>query len=192
MTIEDIRKSVNQFLITLLKEDLIKITNLDEKTKKIFANSRKRHDLGLSIFKKIVDADKNSQILTDDEFSLFIFKYVLSSLNEEIELVKIVLKAILNSDKITLNERTTYGDLLTQCFDKLHYDKNRSFMRDVFLLDLRNAYTHLDYEINGNVFSYHKSNGDLITFTTDELKNIQREYIETTTTMLDFLKNYLK
>ena len=191
MTLEDIRKSVNEFMNSLLEKNLIKITGFDEKTKKIIANSGKRHDLGLSVFKKIIVADENSQILTDDEFSLFIFKYVLSSLNESIELIKIVLRAVLNSDEITSNEKTTYGELLAQCFDKLHYDKIRPYMRDVFLIDLRNAFTHLEYEINGNVFSYHKQNGDLITFNTEELKNIQREYIETTETMLAFLENYL-
>jgi len=191
VTLEDIRKAVNGFMNALLEKNLIKITNFDEKTKKILANSRKRHDLGLSVFKKIIDADKNSQILTDDEYSLFTFKYVLSSLNETIELVKIILKAILNSDKIIFKEKTTYGDLLAKCFDKLHYDKIRPYMRDVFLIDLRNAYTHLEYEINGNVFSYHKQNGDLVIFSTEELKNIQREYIETTETMLAFLENYL-
>ena len=44
---------------------------------------------------------------------------------------------------------------------------------------------------DGNVFSYHKQNGDLVTFNNEELKNIQLEYIETTETMLAFLKNYL-
>ena len=191
MTLENIRKAVNDFMNALLEENLIKITNFDEKTIKIIANSRIRHDLGLSVFKKIIDADKNSRILTDDEFSLFIFKYVLSSLNESIELVKIVLRAILNSEKIAFNEKTPYGDLLAKCFDKLHYDKIRPYMRDVFLIDLRNAFTHLEYEINGNVFSYHKQNGDLVTFNNEELKNIQLEYIETTETMFAFLKNYL-
>ncbi len=190
MNIENIRKNVDQFMNLLAKEGLIKVTGFDEKTKMIQVNSNKRHELGLSSFKKIIDADKKYKIFTDDEFSLLIFKFALSNLNEEFELVKIVLKAILNSDEISFNERTTYGDLLGKCFDKLHYDKIRPYMRDVFLIDLRNAFTHLKYEINGNVFSYHNLNGDLVKFNDEELKNISREYIETTTTMLAFLENH--
>jgi len=190
MNIENIRKNVNQFMNLLAEEGLIKVTGFDEKIKMIQANSNKRHELGVSSFKKIIDADEKSKILTDDEFSLLIFKFALSNLNEEFELVKIVLKAILNSDEIRFNERTTYGDLLGKCFDKLHYDKIRPIMRDIFQLDLRNAYTHLDYEINENIFSYHKMNGELVEVNTNEINGIYREFTETTETMVDFLNNY--
>ena len=188
-TLESIRKNVNQFMNSLLEQDFIKITKFSDKEKKIIANSHKRHDLGLSIFKKIIEADKNNQILTDDEFSIFTFKYVITNLNEEIELVKIILKAILNSDKINTDNNITYGILLGRCFDKLHYDDEHiAYMKDVFLLEFRNAYTHLEYEINGNEFSYKDSSGALVKFDLEGLRLIHRRYIETTETMMYFLK----
>jgi len=189
--LEDIRKNVNQFINSLLEKDFIKITNVSDKEKKIMANSSKRHNLGSSMFEKIIKADKKHQILTDDEFSIFAFKYVITNLNEDIELVKIILKSILDTDKINFDDNTTYGRLLGLCFDQLHYEgEHRAYMKDVFLIEFRNAYTHLEYEINENEFSYKDSSGALVKADVEGLRLIQRGYIATTETIMFFLAKY--
>lgn len=179
---------------SLLEEGYLKneLTGFDEKTRKKIDSTHKRHDLEFSLFDKIIKADEKYQILTDDEFSVFGFKHNITRINEDIELVKMILKSILNPDKINFNDNTTYGQLLGFCFDKLHYDKIRPIMRDAFLIDFRNAYTHLQYEINGDEFSFTKSNGFVVKVDVDGLSLIQREYIETLETIQKFLtENYL-
>ena len=193
-TLESIRKNVNQFLNSLLEEGYLNdnLTGFDEKTKKNMANTHKRHDLEFSLFEKIIKANEKYQILTDDEFSVFGFKHNITRINEDIEIVKIILKAMINPDKINFKDNTTYGQLLGFCFDKLHYDKIRPIMKDTFLIEFRNAYTHLEYEINGNEFSYKESSGTLVKVEPEGLRVIQREYIETLETIQKFLtKNYL-
>jgi len=193
-TLETIRKNVNQFFNSLLEEGFLNenLTGFDEKTRKKIDSTHKRHDLEFSLFNKIIKANEKYHILTDDEFSVFGFKHNITRINEDIEIVKMILKATLNHDKIIFNDNTTYGQLLGFCFDKLHYDQTRPIMRDAFLIDFRNAYTHLQYEINGDEFSFTKSNGSVVKVDVDGLGRIQREYIETLETLKDFLtKNYL-
>ena len=65
-------------------------------------------------------------------------------------------------------------------------------MKDAFLIEFRNAYTHLEYEINGNEFSYKESSGTLVKVEPEGLRVIQRECIETLETIQKFLtENYL-
>ena len=192
--LEDIRKNVNQFMNSLLEEGCLndKLTGFDEKTRKKLVSTHKRHDLEFSLFDKIIKANEKYQILTDDEFSVFGFKHNITMINEDIELVKMILKSILNPDEINFTDNTPYGQLLGFCFDKLHYDEIRPAIRDAFLIDFRNAYTHLEYEINGDEFSFTKPNGSVVKVDVNGLRLIQREYIETLETIQKFLtENYL-
>jgi len=192
VTRDEISKSVNHFMNTLLEKGLLKTNTIDKKILTIFADSFKRHDLSASSFKKINNACKDNTLpLTIEEHSLFVFQYVLGNLNVTIELIKLILKSIVDPEKIKFDEDTTYGTLLTRCFDKLGYDKNfRQFMRDVFLLDFRNSYTHLDYHLDSEMFAFNKKNGELIKYSYSQLQNLQMDFIITTETMLGFLEKY--
>ena len=187
MTIDGIKKAVNEFLETLVEEEIYKFNSklFQEYFLKIknFVSSNK---IITNTFEKTVDLLLKSDLPKNDR-QIFIHQVGIWSFSSNLEMIKTYLKIIIDNKKIPFNENTTYGRLLGMICDEIGYNtKLRNTIFDIFYVDFRNAIFHNNYDITMDGISYDKQ-GQTINLTTEELTN----YIYEAKTIFDTIGNFL-
>jgi hypothetical protein len=102
--------------------------------------------------------------------------------------LKNYLKVILDPQKINFDERTMLRSLMSLIYDQLQYEPvKRQKMNKILFVELRNALSHIDYEITLDSFAYRKKNGDPIILSIEQLLTVMLQY----SAMIDVINDYV-
>jgi hypothetical protein len=191
MSKEEIKKSVNDFLDALEKEDLL-LSSIDKNSllhlKEILDFKAEDHQ----VLNQILDSYKKGILpIQRDNFNTFFIFYVLDSFIFNVEFALKILKTVLDPVKIIgkFNPRTPYGFLIDRLADTMSLSAiQRDRLKELFFVDLRNAIAHMDFEMDHHSFSYKNNKDQSITYTIEKLPDLMFEYSELANALFEFLK----
>jgi hypothetical protein len=187
---ENIKKQATHFLKTLEDEGLfLPKSDLDKKLANIkhLSNARKEQR---EIIDEILKRYKQGILpLNRDKLNLFFMFYVLDNFVFNVEFNLKTLKALLDPAKIKdkFNPRTPYGILIDRIAETLNLSlSHKADLKELMFVDLRNAISHLDYEVDHHSFSF-KNNDERVTYTIERLPELMFDYQALSEVFIEFL-----
>lgn len=185
MTIESVKTAVEKFLKDIEDEGLLK-KSPDPNLGRIQQEAQHRAQLEVlaSSARIRIDIFQNKSIsqgqrfIPENEYRSLRNLYVIYSMLANAEELKTYLKLILNPDLIN-TDITELGKFMSSIYDKLGYASTlREEMNNKLFVNLRNALSHLDYDVTINGLTYRNKDGTSITLTNDDLVVMLNEYNE--------------
>lgn len=161
---------VTEFLVDCEKNDLIRFPNPE--LMNYFKKAESRSEmvvLAESAGLRINEKQTKEKFVPEKEWDAFQMRSQIDMMRTYAEELKVGLKLLLNPDLIdpNINELGTY---LRSIYEKLGYgDAKRKEMNKIFQVDIRNALSHVDYEVHDISLTYFDKDGTPTTLTGKEL-----------------------
>lgn len=151
MSINDRKYVTREFLETLDKHGLIgKVDSKllhDAFTQNFPISAESAGNTFGAMIKHYVDGVTDPKISHLD-MTIFMGIFGTNLMNSYLEYIKKLLKILLDKNKISFGDNTTYGQLINDICAKLVWDKTkREVIRQNFFVDFRNAISHVDYYV---------------------------------------------
>lgn len=86
--------------------------------------------------------------ISHSDMTIFMGVFGTNLMNSYLEYIKKLLKILLDKNKISFGDNTTYGQLINDICTKLVWDETKKeVIRQNFFVDFRNAISHVDYYV---------------------------------------------
>ena len=190
MTVSSIRKTTKQFLQTLAKENLIKLTAENFNAKRI-KQKQKRGTIVGNTFQKLMKLNPKNYDISEEEWIIFEYRFVVSSITSNLELVKTLLMLCIDDRRVAFYENTTFENFFRLICDELGFnEKQRNQVFHNFFVDFRNSVSQIGYDITKDGL-FIDLGRKTVHYDLKKLTDIREEIAEINKTLTEFVEEHV-